>query len=241
MRTSGEQGNRGAQVDLANLLLLGPGSTDDSARVAQWFEEAAKSGDLVLVFNLGMCLARGVGVERDDEQSAQWLRRAADGVVDAQYIYARMLTEGRGVECNLPEARAWFARAAQAGMPEAEVALGEMMTNGRGGPRDLATALELFANAADKGHSGAMFALGVLRSGGHDFPMDREVANAGFVRPPNLATAKPNSCSAGISLAALPASLTPSRRAIGSSAPRHRASLTRNPILRISMQLLVNR
>ena len=35
---------------------------------------------------------------RDDAQAAQWLRRAADGVVNAQYWYGRMLIEGRGVE-----------------------------------------------------------------------------------------------------------------------------------------------
>jgi len=53
------------------------------------------------------------------------------------------------VECNLSEARAWFARAAEAGMPEAEAALAEMMTNGRGGPRELAAALELFWSYRD--------------------------------------------------------------------------------------------
>jgi uncharacterized protein len=179
LRASGEKGNRGAQVELANLLLE-DGGPDDRATVAKWFEDAAQSGDLVAAFNVGVCLARGVGVERDEEQAAHWLRRAAEGVTDAQYIYARMLAEGRGLECNLPEARAWFARAAEAGMPDAEVALAEMMANGRGGPRDLDTALRLFAKAADEGHSGAMFALGALHGGNLDVPMDRVAAQRWF-------------------------------------------------------------
>ena len=64
-------------------------------------------------------MARGVGLERDEEQAKQWLRRAADGAGAAQYYYTHMLAEGRDVECNLPEARARFARAAEAGMPDA--------------------------------------------------------------------------------------------------------------------------
>ena len=51
----------------------------------EWFEQAAASGDLVAAFNFGVCLAEGVGVERDDRKATQWLRRAADGVVNAQY------------------------------------------------------------------------------------------------------------------------------------------------------------
>ena len=35
-----------------------------------------------------------------------WLRRAAEGVPDAQFMYGRMLAEGRGVAPDLREARA---------------------------------------------------------------------------------------------------------------------------------------
>jgi TPR repeat protein len=40
--------------------------------IAGWFEEAAASGDLIAAFNLGVCLVKGVGVERDEEQAAAW-------------------------------------------------------------------------------------------------------------------------------------------------------------------------
>lgn len=134
------------------------------------------AGDLVSAFNFWLCFAKGVGTEQDEEEAARWLRRAAEGVPEAQYAYGRMLAEGRGVAADIDGARTWFARAADAGVADAQVALAEMMVNGRGGPRDLAGALELFEKAAGERHSGAMFALGALHGGGHGMPIDR--ANA---------------------------------------------------------------
>ena len=87
------------------------------------------------------------------------LRGAAEGVVNAQYLYGLMLVEGRGVQMDAKEGRAWIARAAGSGMAEAEVALAEMMVDGRGGDRDPLTARALLQKAAQKGHVGAMSAL----------------------------------------------------------------------------------
>jgi uncharacterized protein len=108
------------------------------------------------------------------------LRRAAEGVVNAQYWYGRMLVEGRGVDVDLVEGRAWIARAAEAGFVDAKVALGEMLVNGRGGPRDHEAARLLFSSAADDGHIGATFALAALYGGGHDIPTDRPAAQRLF-------------------------------------------------------------
>lgn len=98
-------------------------------------------------------------MERDDCLAAQWMRRAADGVVNAQYWYGRMLIEGRGVQMDAKEGRTWIARAAGAGMADAEVALAEMMVDGRGGRRDSFTARALLEKAARRGHVGAISAL----------------------------------------------------------------------------------
>ena len=78
--------------------------------VAHWFEQAAASGDLVAAFNLGLCLDKGVGVEPDAQQAVHWLRRAAEGVPEAQYMYGRMLAHGHGVPAD-PEAGAPGSRA----------------------------------------------------------------------------------------------------------------------------------
>ena len=42
-------------------------------------------------------MTKGVGVERNEKHAAILLQRAAEGVAEAQYMYGRMLAEGRGV------------------------------------------------------------------------------------------------------------------------------------------------
>ena len=114
-------------------------------------------------------------MERDERLAAQWMRRAADGVVNAQYWYGRMLVEGRGVQTDAREGRAWIARAAGAGMAEAEVALAQMMVNGSGGRCDLFTARALLEKAAKGGHDGAISALGALNSDRQDAPRNESI------------------------------------------------------------------
>jgi TPR repeat protein len=159
------------------------GQPEDGTKSRQWFEDAAGSGDLVGAFNFGICLAEGVGIERDDRRAAMWLRRAAEGIVNAQYWYGRMLLEGRGLEPDFEEGRAWITRAADAGMVDAEVTLAEMLVNGRAGTtKDHARAMKLFEHAAQQGHAGAMFALGAMHGGGHDVPTDTSVALRWFAK-----------------------------------------------------------
>ena len=140
-RVSAEGGDRHAHVDLGNLLLRGEGDDQDSVRTRTWFEQAAASGDPVAAFNYGVCLAEGVGIEKDERKAAEWLRKAADTVVNAQYWLGRMLIEGRGVDQNLEEGRAWVARAASVGMTEALTLMGDLLLTGRGGPKDHPAAL----------------------------------------------------------------------------------------------------
>ena len=181
-RRAAEAGDPRAQADLAVLLQTGAVSTlaHEPPPVHEWFERAAEQGDLIGAFNYAVCLAEGVGVPRNDERAAFWLKRAAEGVVNAQYWYGRMLAEGRGVAKNDAEAAAWFARAAEAGMAEAQVALAELHVNGRGVPRDHQLAKSWFLRATPAGHAGAMFALGALHGGGHDIETDREEARRWF-------------------------------------------------------------
>ena len=91
-----------------------------------------------------------------------------------------MLVEGRGVDANPEEGRAWIKRAADVGMIDAEVMLADMMLNGRGGPKDHPNALILFEKAAERGHVGAMFAVGAMHGGGHEVPTQRTVAQRWF-------------------------------------------------------------
>ena len=87
LRISAEAGDSKARVDLANLLLKGTGGAEDAEpHRARGSNRLPHSGDLVAAFNFGVCLAEGIGVERDERKAAEWLRRAADGIVNAQYL-----------------------------------------------------------------------------------------------------------------------------------------------------------
>jgi TPR repeat protein len=162
-----EAGDVVAQVDLASLLLKRQTNPrfSQAAPVHDWFENAAEAGDLVGAYNYAVCLSEGVGVERDEARAAEWFRRAAEEVVDAQYWYGRMLAEGRGVSQNLEEARAWLQRAADMNVVEAQMDLAELLVKGMGGPRDDATARQLYERAAQAGHAGAAWSLAELRLG----------------------------------------------------------------------------
>jgi hypothetical protein len=180
LRAAAKGGHRESQVDLANLVLEGAVEPDDSVDVAGWFEATALSGDLISAFNLGLCYAEGVGVGEDQERAAHWMRRAADGVPQAQYMYARMLQEGRGVASDLAQARIWFKRASDAGMADAQAALAEMLLNGRGGEQSSLAAAHLFKQAAAEGHAGAMFAIAALYESGQGLSFDQKAAQKWF-------------------------------------------------------------
>ena len=129
---------------------------------AHWLRVAATADDVVAAYELGICLAHGIGTKRDDTEALRWFHRAIEVMPAARYWYARMLDEGRGIAQDLPAARACYLRAAAGGNGDAAVAAGEMLVNGRGGSPDRPAAMRLFAGAAAQGHNGAQYALAVL-------------------------------------------------------------------------------
>lgn len=81
---------------------------------------AALRGDKVAQFQTGVIYERGIGIESNQSQAAQWyLKSARQGYMDAQYNVAIMYIGGRGVEQNTTEGMMWLASAAKAGDKEA--------------------------------------------------------------------------------------------------------------------------
>lgn len=155
-------GHTAARDDLARLALAGQVPDADREATCAWFRQQAETGDPSAAFNLGLCLAEGVGTPRDDREALSWFERAAASVPNAQYWCGRMCAEGRGCPADPHAARTWFLRASLQCHADADVAAGEMLFNGRGGPEDRTMALTLFKRAAAAGHPGALFALDVL-------------------------------------------------------------------------------
>ena len=81
---------------------------------------AALRGDKVAQFQTGVIYERGIGIEANQSQAAQWyLKSAQQGYMDAQYNVAIMYIGGRGVEENSTAGMMWLSLAAKGGDKEA--------------------------------------------------------------------------------------------------------------------------
>lgn len=183
-QVASEAGDHHADADFGNLILTGASaSEDDKQALKDRFERAAERGDLVGAFNLGVCFAEGVGGTSDSREAARWMQKAADGIVNAQFWYGRMLLEGRGVQADPTQALYWMEKAADAGMGEAQVAVGQLLLTGQiNGRKDHVRAMELYRAAAESGNVDAMFSLAAMYGGGHDVPEDRTEAQKWFTK-----------------------------------------------------------
>lgn len=75
---------------------------------------AALRGDKVAQFQIGVIYERGIGIEQNQTQAAQWYEESArQGYVDAQYNIGIMYASGRGVSQDEGLAMMWLARAAK--------------------------------------------------------------------------------------------------------------------------------
>ena len=55
-------------------------------------------------------------VAGDPHEAAQWIMAAAEyGLAEAQALLGQILLDGRGIEADDMQARAWFAKAAEQG------------------------------------------------------------------------------------------------------------------------------
>ena len=82
---SAEQGLSSGQTELALLLYRGQGVPRNRVRAFELMLEAARSGDMIAQYNVGVLYQRGAGTARDVAKARRWLQRAADkGVEDAR-------------------------------------------------------------------------------------------------------------------------------------------------------------
>ncbi len=149
--------------DLASLAIAREVREVYRREAYQWFLEQARSGNLVALFNAGLCLAEGIGTRRNDTKALACFEMAARCLPVAQYWSGRMHAEGRGCSSDPKIARAWYLKAAGQGLADAQVLAAEMLLNGRGGEADPEGAIALFSRAASAGHPGGQFALEILK------------------------------------------------------------------------------
>jgi hypothetical protein len=134
----------------------------DSLAIAK-LRNAGKQGDVSAQLYLGFLYFEGVGVPRDDAESAKWSRMAAEqGNAEAQVSLATCYGRGWGVQLDQAQEVEWFRKAAEQGNAGAQEALGELYEKGEGVPTDDAEAAKWYRMAAVQGLAPAQLHLGVL-------------------------------------------------------------------------------
>ena len=138
------------------------------------YRKAADKGNTSAMVELGVILATGSGVAKDEAQARKLFERAAEagnprGVTNLAAL-------GNAAASDPIKARALLAKAAETNSAEAQYQLGLMVADGVGGPKDDIAARALFEKAAAQGHPGALERMGDFAQAGRGGPQDAAAA-----------------------------------------------------------------
>ena len=106
-----------------------------------------------------LALTMPFGVHGGSAAEAKAAAERGDAV--AQFRYAEMLRDGRGIKKNVREAASWTRKAAEQGHAAAQCQMGLFYMNGLGVDRDEDKAVEWLKKAAAQNHAQAQYNLGI--------------------------------------------------------------------------------
>jgi hypothetical protein len=116
----------------------------------------SEGGDPHAQWLLGACYYVGRGVEKDQDQAVEWLRKSAErGNASAQTGLGGCYLQGVGVEKDQAKAVELFRKSAEQGNALAQRALAWRYMSGEGVEQDHATAVEWFRKSAEQGNADA--------------------------------------------------------------------------------------
>jgi hypothetical protein len=158
-----------------------PGSqayaSGDYTNAHRLWRAAARRGDPVAQYNLGLMYAFGLGVDKDPQAAASWYRSSAEqGYDKAQAVLGLFYATGVGVPRDTSEAVRWWKLAAAQGNADARFNLGMSYWSGDGVPQDFDAASEQFRKSVPAGSAWGRAALGTRAQGGGGDPKTRPPA-----------------------------------------------------------------
>jgi len=157
------------------------------------YRKAIDKGSSAAMVELGVMLATGAGVPKDEAQARRLLERAAEAGNPRGVMNLAALPSGGGpggpITTDPTKTRALLAKAAEGNSPEAQYQLGMMMAEGVGGPKDDIAARALFEQAAAQNHAGALERLGAFAKSGRGGPQDSSAAKAYYEKAAALGNA----------------------------------------------------
>ncbi|HEY9011005.1 MAG TPA: tetratricopeptide repeat protein [Devosia sp.] len=147
-----EQSDASAQTLIAEIYAKGLGVPENQTSASSWYALAAKNGDPIATFELGLMYQQGRGVPKSRERAAKLFQQAADmGNVAAKYNLGLLHIEGRYAAPDMVKAAALIKEAADAGMVEAMYDYGSMLMEGAGVPPNATLGAEQIGLAAKEG------------------------------------------------------------------------------------------
>jgi TPR repeat protein len=133
--------------------------------------------------DLGLLLAKGVGVQKDYGAAVPLFQHAAEqGYARGQYFTGEMYERGWGVERNYSTALDWYRRSADQDYAPAQLAVARFYGVGIAVPRDPAERNNWLLRAAGLGSPLAQTTLGNIYRRGDGVPVDMEAAARWYQR-----------------------------------------------------------
>ena len=163
------------QFRLGWMLHTGTGTEKDDVLAAEYWEHAARLGNVHAQYALGkLWMENGTG---DPKQAVEWLEKAAKaGNGAAQYALAKIYRDGEHVPQDIEKAVKLFTLSAEQENEYAAYQLGKLYLSGEYLQKDVAEGIRFMETAAEKGNRYAQYALGKLYLCGDDVPRDKEKA-----------------------------------------------------------------
>jgi TPR repeat protein len=146
------------------------------------YRRAIDKGNTSAMVELGVMLATGAGMQKDEREARRLFERAAEGGNSRGVSNLMALSGSVGASPDSAKARALLSRAAETNSPESQYQLGLMMAGGIGGPKDDIAARTMFERAAAQGHAGATERMGAFAQSGRGGPQDAAAAKAYYER-----------------------------------------------------------
>ncbi len=135
----------------------------------------AQAGDPVSQHLLASKYRLGLGIPKDPEKAAKWMRRAAEqGYVEAEQDLGGMYMQGSAVQRNIEKALYWLRRAGRKGHACAQTILGFDLLNGSNDvPVNVGEAVEWLHLAAEQKSGWAHRLLASYYDGGYGNAPDK--------------------------------------------------------------------
>ena len=153
-----------AQYEVAQAYRKGEAVLPSEETAHEWLQKAWETSNGLLpqvAVELAQQYAQGLGVDKDEQQAANFWAQAAQ-LKDPQAQYQMGSLAYAEEPARLEDAFAWFSNAAMQGYAPAQYMTGFMLMQGQGTQASVPLAIRFFEQAAEQGDTSAQYVLGQI-------------------------------------------------------------------------------